>query len=415
MSKITIDTELLNTLNAALAEREAAITAINKANTDEKIKDVKPAEIVGDKFDAKELCGEYGDEGEGTIAGCINVIGKEISEFVEGIIMVNEIEEEKPKHRSPSYGGDTPPADPAPTEPETPTEPENPEETPADPAPEEEEVVVTPVTPELSALVSQFDTDPETPTTSSGGLWTITITQDGATITDENGNPTGTTTVGQYKVYEELKDGEGNVIAVRVSPDGTEPEQWVRIVQDGNAIGSYYETNQVGSYNCTQDGITIYDKDNNPIGTLTPGNHKVYAIASDANSNVTAIRISKDGEPEQWVQIYKDGKYIDGGIFEQYGYQYTNPTTIDVGNNAKVTISGKRNKILGGVLGVLVVGLGATIYVKKKQENGNTSTDEEALPEGDYDIYDYHTDDEGNVTEARISDNNAPEEQWVEF
>ena len=70
---------------------------------------------------------------------------------------------------------------------------------------------------------------------------------------------------------------------------------------------------------------------------------------------------------------------------------------------------------MGGVLGVLVVGLGATIYVKKKQENGDTVTDDGALPEGDYDIYDYHTDDQGNVTEARISDNNAPEEQWVEF
>jgi len=414
MSKITIETELLNTLNSALADREAAIIAINKANTDEKVKEVKPEEIVGDKFDAKELCGDFGDEGEGTISGCINTLGKEISEFVEGIIMVNEIQEERPRSSGGSHYTDPGPTETTPVV-ETPQEPEVPqEEIPAETPPEDEEVVVTPVTPALSTLISQFDTEPEMPSSSSG-LGTITVTQEGATITDENGNPTGSTTVGQYKVYEELKDGDGNVIAVRVSPDGTEPEQWIRIVQDGNQIGSYYEANQVGSYNCTQDGITIYDKDNNPIGTLPPGNHKVYAIASDANSNVTAIRISKDGEPEQWVQIYKDGKYIDGGIFEQYGYQYTNPTTIDIGNNAKVTISGKRNKILGGVLGVLVVGLGATIYVKKKQENGNTVTDDESLPEGDYDIYDYHTDDEGNVKEARISDNNAPEEQWVEF
>ena len=64
----------------------------------------------------------------------------------------------------------------------------------------------------------------------------------------------------------------------------------------------------------------------------------------------------------------------------------------------------------------MVVGLGATIYVKKKKESeGGDSYEEEALPEGDYDIYDYNTDDDGNITEAKISNDNSPEEQWVEF
>ena len=53
MGKIQIETELLNTLNTALAEREAAIEKINKANTDEKTEEVKPA--VEEKEDVEEL------------------------------------------------------------------------------------------------------------------------------------------------------------------------------------------------------------------------------------------------------------------------------------------------------------------------------------------------------------------------
>ena len=221
--------------------------------------------------------------------------------------------------------------------------------------------------------------------------------------------------MGQYKVYEQMTDENGNVLAVRISADGEE-EQWIRINQNGTQVGTFYETNQVGSFSCNSDNIIIYDKNNNPIGTLSQGYHKVYAINTDNNGNVTAIRISKDGEEEQWIQIYENGKYIDGGTFEQYGQQYTNPQVVDVGQGTTATVYGKRNKILGGVLGVLVVGLGATIYVKKKKENENGgSYEEEALPEGDYDIYDYNTDDDGNITEAKISSDNSPEEQWVEF
>ena len=421
MSKVEIRTELLEQLNKGIAGKTESFTIINKASTEEKATDVKPLEIVGESFNAKDWVGDPTEESETTIAGCFNTIVREMAAFVEGVILVDqeapeepeEEEEEKPHYSGPYY---TPPV-------ETPTEEPTTEEPTTEEPPEEEEeeeegeeVTVTPVVIDPATLAGEFSTGGEGTTTTNDGIGTITVIQDGAIITDANGNQVGTTSMGQYKVYEQMSDENGNVIAVRISPDG-EVEQWIRINQNGSPVGTFYETNQVGSFSCNSDNIVIFDKNNNPIGTLSQGYHKVYAITTDNNGNVTAIRISKDGEEEQWIQIYENGKYIDGGTFEQYGQQYSNPQTVTVNETTTATVYGKRNKILGGVLGVLVVGLGATIYVKKKKESegGSESYEEEALPEGDYDIYDYNTDDDGNITEAKISSDGSPEEQWVEF
>lgn len=419
MSKVEIRTELLEQLNKSIAGKEDSFTLINKASTEEKTTDVKPVDIIGDAFNAKDWMGEPADESDSTIAGCFNTIVKEMADFVEGVILVDE-EGEGDKDDDDDghhYYGGTPYTPPdVPTE-EEPTE-EEPEEEPTEEEEEEpeegEEVTVTPIVIDPATLSGEFSTGDGT-TSSNDGIGTLTITADGVIITNANGEQVGTTGMGQYKVYEQMTDENGNVLAVRISADGEE-EQWIRINQNGTQIGTFYETNQVGSFSCNSDNIIIYDKNNNPIGTLSQGYHKVYAITTDNNGNVTAIRISKDGEEEQWIQIYENGQYIDGGTFEQYGQQYTNPQVVEVGQGTTATVYGKRNKILGGVLGVLVVGLGATIYVKKKKESeGGDSYEEEALPEGDYDIYDYNTDDEGNITEAKISGDNSPEEQWVEF
>ena len=417
MSKVEIRTELLEQLNKSIAGKEDSFTLINKASTEEKTTDVKPVDIVGDAFNAKDWMGEPSDENDSTVAGCFNTIVKEMADFVEGVILVDEEgdDDDDDDDGGHHYYGGTPYTPPdVPTE-EEPTE-EEPEEEPEEEEEEEEgeEVTVTPIVIDPATLSGEFTTGDGT-TSSNDGIGTLTITADGVIITNANGEQVGTTGMGQYKVYEQMTDENGNVLAVRISADGEE-EQWIRINQNGTQIGTFYETNQVGSFSCNSDNIIIYDKNNNPIGTLSQGYHKVYAITTDTNGNVTAIRISKDGEEEQWIQIYENGQYIDGGTFEQYGQQYTNPQVVEVGQGTTATVYGKRNKILGGVLGVLVVGLGATIYVKKKKESeGGDSYEEEALPEGDYDIYDYNTDDDGNITEAKISNDNSPEEQWVEF
>ena len=427
--KITIRTELLDALNNGIVGREDAFNEIKKANTEDKRADVKPIDLVGDEYQAKDKCGEIGSEGDTTIAGCINTIASEMAAFVDGVknidaadvsALLDEEEVEEEENGSHSGGGwwgggsdDTPvtPTEEAPEE-ETPEE-----ETPEEEEEEGEEVTVTPVVVDPATLATEFTQGEDTTGgTSSDGLGTVTITETGAAISSATGETIGTIEPGQYKVYEVMKDEQGNTIAVRISPDGEEA-QWVRLNQNGTTVGSFYETNQVGSFTCTSDNIIIYDASGNAIGTLTQGYHKVYAINTDENGNVTAIRISPDGEEEQWIQIYKDGKYIDGGVFEQYGQEFTNPQVYDNGQGTKATVYGKRNKILGGVLGVLVVGLGATIYVKKKKEkeDGSYEEEEEELPVGDYDIYDYNTDDDGNITSAKISDDDAAEEQWVEF
>ena len=437
--KIVIRTELLDALNGGLSTKDDAINAIKEANTEDNRDKVKPSELVGEAFQAKDLGGEVGSDNDTTIAGCINTIASEMAAFVEGVIGIDaakmdeenteeETEEEPPEedtggdNGSGWWGGDTSTddgtTDDGTTDDETTDDDDTgDEDTPADDEEDPgEETTVTPIVVDPATLATEFTQGDDSTTTSNDGIGTVTITQAGAEITNANGEVVGTTNEGQYKVYAEMKDEQGNTIAVRISPDGEE-EQWIRLNQNGNTVGTFYETNQVGSFTATGDQIVVYDGNGNAIETLTPGNYKVYAITTDSNGNVTAIRISKDGEPEKWIQIYENGKYIDGGVFEQYGQQYTNPQTYDNGQGTKATVYGKRNKILGGILGVLVVGLGATIYVKKKKEkeDGTYSEEEEPLPEGDYDIYDYNTDDDGNMTSARISDDDAAEEQWVEF
>ena len=95
MSKIEIKTELLDQLNKSIAGKEDSFTLINKASTEEKTTDVKPKEIVGEAFNAKDWMGEPGDDSDKTIAGCFNTIVKEMAEFVEGIILVDEEGEEE--------------------------------------------------------------------------------------------------------------------------------------------------------------------------------------------------------------------------------------------------------------------------------------------------------------------------------
>ena len=83
--KITIRTELLDALNNGIVGREDAFNEIKKANTEDKRADVKPIDLVGDEYQAKDKCGEIGSEGDTTIAGCINTIASEMAAFVDGV------------------------------------------------------------------------------------------------------------------------------------------------------------------------------------------------------------------------------------------------------------------------------------------------------------------------------------------
>ena len=123
MSKVEIKTELLEALNKSIAGKEESFTLINKASTEEKISDVKPKEIVGETFNAKDWMGEPGDESESTIAGCFNTIVKEMADFVEGVILVDSENSEDDgdddgghHYSGPTYSDPDTPTDDTPTE-----------------------------------------------------------------------------------------------------------------------------------------------------------------------------------------------------------------------------------------------------------------------------------------------------------
>ena len=407
MADIKLNNDVLTTLNSLLQERFDAIEAINKIalnmdNASSQLPKFITNELKNDDFSVASLCGKTTDANEQTISGCVNTIGNSMKKFIAGIVMTDT--EKNNTNKDVKTLNET-----------TNTVTEDVGQVTTDDVTNTTVNENTESSESLDDIIDQYKNQQENPVTQKDSLGVVTVTKNGATIIDQNGNVIDNCLNTQYKVYEELKDANGNVIAVRISMDGIEQEQWIRMIQEGSSVGTYYEVNQVGSFNCSQGGLTIYDKDNNPIGVLEKGNHKVYAVTSNSESNITAIRISKEGEPEQWVQIYQDGRYIDGGVFEQYGVTYTNPTEVDLGNGSKATINSTKNKVLGGVLGVLVIGLGATIYAKKKQKDGNVHKDEEPLPEGDYNIYDYKEDENGNITGAKISEDGSDEEQWVEF
>mgnify|MGYP002620336771 CR=1 FL=1 len=313
-------------------------------------------------------------------------------------------------------------------------------------------------------------------------------------VYDENNNQTGTVDKGNYIVYEVKYDENGNAIAVRISPDG-EPEKWLHL-QPGQTNGYFYEIGQKGNYFLKDGSVSIYDAEGNIIGTATPGNYTAYGTIYDQNGNVTAIRISKPGEPEQWlyfdantngfyIGLGQQGTYSTDGqtlkIFDAQGnpigtltdsnvsvyeVKYDNEgriyairispngkpeqwiyTTDENGNTVGsyksieqmmqlddgkaiiTTTTTKKSNALKylGILGVLTVALGTTLVVKKKlnQKNEqnydeyddyeNENYTEEPLEPGEYNVYEFKRDENNNITDARISEDNAKDDLWVHF
>ena len=247
-----------------------------------------------------------------------------------------------------------------------------------------------------------------------GQIGTYTDLDPNVTIYNENGEPIGTITGGTYRVYEVKYDSNGNIIAIRISKDG-EPEQWIYI-NNPNINGYFIEVGQVAIYNLRSGTLNIYDANGNIIGTITPGSYNVYEVKYDVNGNVIAIRISKDGEPEQWVYI---------NINNQNGDYYPIDQQTNVGNDKDgkgvLNLYNKKNSHLLGILGIIaiIVGTGFVLKkkLKKKNENGEDEYEEEFLSDeiepGEYKIYETLKDEDDNVKEVRISDDNENEELWL--
>ena len=238
-------------------------------------------------------------------------------------------------------------------------------------------------------------------------------------IYDENGNVIGTATSGNFTVYGTKQDANGNIIAVRISPPGEE-EKWIYI-DPNNTNGFYVGVGQKGTYSINGSTLSIYDNKGNVIGTITDGNYSVYEVKYDANGKVIAIRISPNGKPEQWVYTTDEQGNIVGSF-----KSIDQMMQLDDGKVIVTTTKKKNNSLKYlGILGFLSVALGTTYVIKKKIQKKNEqnydeyeNTDEyteEPLAPGEYNVYEFKRDENNNITDARISEDNAKEDMWVHF
>lgn len=194
-------------------------------------------------------------------------------------------------------------------------------------------------------------------------------------IYDADGNETGVLEEGKYDIYEIEYDEDGNIIRIRISPDG-EDEKWIKIDDTLLENTTVIKFEQVGVYHYDDIvQVEIYDANGKVIGTLKKGDYSVYEVKYDENGNVIAVRISAEGESEKWIYIYQDGEYI-GKYYE------LTKQGIFIYEDMEVVISDK----YGNKIGI--------------------------LEKGAYKIYELKYDEDGNVIAIRIS-NDSEEEKWI--
>ncbi len=198
------------------------------------------------------------------------------------------------------------------------------------------------------------------------------FSNDGQTIYDESGNEIGTTQKGRYQVYEVKRDANGNVTAVRISPDGEVPERWIRVT---NESGLFVASNNNGQFVIEDGTLNVYDENGNLIGQVGPSKYTVYDVMYNEDGSIRAIRISEDGVvPESWIRV-GDGNAIAHMEF--------------VGQTGKYTFN-------NGFIDIV-------------DANGNVVG---SLPSGEYPVYDTRTDENGNVIAIRIS-MDGEDERWI--
>lgn len=194
-------------------------------------------------------------------------------------------------------------------------------------------------------------------------------------IYDANGNETGVLEEGKYDIYEIEYDENGNIVRIRISPEG-EDEKWIKIDDSLLENTTVIKFEQVGVYHYDDiDQVMIYDANGNIIGTLKKGDYSVYEVKYDENGNIVAVRISAEGKSEKWIYIYQDGEYI-GKYYE------LTKQGIFIYEDMEVIISDK----YGNKIGV--------------------------LEKGSYKIYELKYDEDGNVIAIRIS-KDSEDEKWI--
>ena len=213
---------------------------------------------------------------------------------------------------------------------------------------------------------------------------------------------------GTYKIIDALYDKYGNVIALCI--EKKEYKIWLYLDENGNIQNIRYTSINNGIYIINKTTY-VRDKYGNLLAIIDSGNYYIYEVMYDENGNIIGIRISKNGDDEKWI-FFNENQ--DAGSYSLFS------ETINNGNS---TISlFQKNGLLLGILGLLIIGLGALYKVKKKKKNSDDIIQgyikEEYVDDikpGNYAIYDYQKDEAGKIKEIRISPNDSEDEYWVEM
>ena len=229
------------------------------------------------------------------------------------------------------------------------------------------------------------------------------------------GDEEQTVPAGSYKVDNAVYNADGSTRNVRVKAG--EYDLCLYLDSSGNIIKTETIKEQNGLFTITNSTYDAVDMYGNSLGKFDKGEYYIYDVMYDQNGNQIGYRLSADGEYEKW--LYPNGNITDGvaSLFDQ----------VQANEEGTASVSMfEQNKGLFGLLGVLFVGLGASLVVRKKMvdkekatlDEGDDYTDnytvEDNISSGNYGVYDVKRNDAGLVTEARINPVDSSDEYWVE-
>ena len=226
--------------------------------------------------------------------------------------------------------------------------------------------------------------------------------KDEITIILPNGQPL-TINRGAYQIIDEYTIDGVRVVKIKVGD--------IILVlyydEQDNIKNIEYIMKKEGIFTIINNEYDVYNSRGEKIKTLSYGEYIIYEVKYDKTGNVKEIRISPHGEYELWIYVTDADKN---------NYQFFNEK-IET-NNGSIVSMFEKDKGLFGLLGVLIVGLGVTLAVKRKlKKKGESEEDyeEEPLPQGQYDIYEVKKNKDGIITDARITPDEYQEEYWVEL
>ena len=248
---------------------------------------------------------------------------------------------------------------------------------------------------------------------------------------------------GDYEIEQIIYNIDGSVGAIKIKCDNY--KLLLYLDGNGNIIKVEYIKPQTGVFTINNTNYDIYDMYGNNLGKFGNGQYYIYETKYDQSGKIIGFRVSPDDEYEKWLYVNESTKESE----------YSLVTSMQVNDKTNVSLFDKNKGILG-LLGLLFVGVGATIVMKKRmnkktineeysdeeyysyddkedveelyydnlQDKANEENlyydnavgewEEEKLTNGNYPIYDVKHDESGKVTEARISPIDSEYEYWVE-